>query len=74
MLALCGHKRESPSIFCTRRSRLNYGRFLGGATVFDGNLKVAAVGGEFGKINTYKKVAKSVLLVKEFTEFGGEGK
>ena len=40
-----------------RHSRLNYGRVPGWATVFNGNLKVAALGGGFKKINTYKKVA-----------------
>ena len=41
--------------------------------MFNGNLKVAAIGDGFGKINTYKKVGKSVLLVEAFTELGGEG-
>ena len=40
----------------------------------NGNSKVAANGGGFGKINTYKKVAKSVLLVEAFTKLHGEGK
>ena len=52
-----------------RHLRLDHSRVPGGATVFNGNLKVAAIGGGF-----YKKVAKSVLLVEEFTDPGGEGK
>ena len=42
--------------------------------MFDCNLKVVAIGGGFGKIDTYKKFTKSVLLVEIFTELECEGK
>ena len=74
MLILWGTK-ESHLVFSERDIQdWNYGRVPGGTTVFNGNLKVAAIGDGFGKINTYKKVAKSVLLMEVFTEIGGEGK
>ena len=65
-----GYKRESLSTFCMRHSRLNYGRVPGWVTVFNGNLKVAAVGGGFKKINTYKKVAKVYYWLKHSLNLG----
>ena len=47
---------------------------LVGLHVFTDNWKVSAIGGGFGKIDSYQKVAKSALLMKVFTELGGEGK
>ena len=76
MLILWGTK-ENRKVFSARDIRDRIGedmaKSLVGLHVFTGNGKVSAISG-FGKINPYKKVAKSEFLVKTFTELGGEGK
>lgn len=75
ILILWGTK-EHRKIFSARDIRENIGedmsQALVGLHVFTGNGKVSAISG-LGKVNPFKKVAKSTILQKAFTDLGATG-